>query len=31
LDSDDQLFPAAKIAALENDLNFILASYESKQ
>ena len=31
LDSNDELFAAAKVTALEDDLNFILASYESKQ
>jgi hypothetical protein len=31
LDSNDELYPAAKVAALEEDLNFILASYETKE
>jgi hypothetical protein len=30
LDSDDKLFPSEKIAALEDDLNFMLGSYEPK-
>jgi hypothetical protein len=29
LDSNDEVFPAAKMTALEGDLNFMLGSYES--
>ena len=28
LDSNDELFPQEKVAALEDDLNFMLSSYE---
>jgi hypothetical protein len=31
LDSDDALFPKEKISALEDDLNFMLGSYEPKE
>jgi hypothetical protein len=31
LDSNDELFPKEKIAALEEDLNFMLGSYEPKE
>jgi hypothetical protein len=31
LDSDDILFPKEKLSALEDDLNFMLGSFESKQ
>lgn len=31
LDSNDELFPPEKIAALEDDLNFMLGSYEPKE
>ncbi len=31
LDSDDKLFPAQKIAALEDELVFMLGSYEPKK
>ena len=31
LDSVDELFPKEKIAALEDDLNFMLGSYEPQQ
>jgi hypothetical protein len=31
LDSIDELFPREKIAALEDDLNFMLSSYEPKE
>jgi hypothetical protein len=30
LDSSDEVFPAVKMKALEDNLNFILGSYESK-
>jgi hypothetical protein len=30
LDSDDKLFPAAKLSALQEDLDFIFGSYEVK-
>ena len=30
LDSDDELFPKEKVAALEEDLNFMLGPYEPK-
>ena len=30
IDSDDKLFPKAKLAALEEDLDFVLGSYELK-
>jgi hypothetical protein len=30
LDSNDQLFPGEKIAALEDELNFMLGAYEPK-
>jgi hypothetical protein len=30
LDSDDSLFPSEKIKALEDDLSFMLSSYEAK-
>jgi hypothetical protein len=30
LDSDDTLFPKEKIAALEDDLNFMLGTYEPR-
>ena len=30
LDSNDELFPVEKIGALEEDLNFMLGSYEPK-
>jgi len=29
-DIDDKLFPQAKVAALQDDLNFIFGSYEAK-
>jgi hypothetical protein len=31
LDSNDELFPPAKITALENDLNFMIGSYETSK
>jgi hypothetical protein len=31
LDSNDELFPKEKVAALEDDLNFMLGSYEPKE
>lgn len=31
LDSDDELFSQEKISALEDDLNFMLGSYEPKE
>jgi hypothetical protein len=31
LDSDDVLFPKEKISALEDDLNFMLGSFEPKE
>jgi hypothetical protein len=31
LDSDDILFPKEKLSALEDDLNFMLGSFEPKQ
>ena len=30
LDIDDKLFPQAKVAALQDDLDFIFSSYEAK-
>jgi hypothetical protein len=31
LDSNDEIFPQQRIAALEDDLNFMLGSYEPKE